>query len=43
MRETEILIYEHPQAKIVNLELEQAILIGSDPAGNIPDLEEEDW
>ena len=43
MKEIEMLIYEHAQAKVVNLELEQAILVGSDPAGCITDLEEEDW
>jgi hypothetical protein len=43
MREAEQLFYDHPQANVVNLELEQAILVGSDPTGNIPDLEEENW
>lgn len=38
-----MVIYESPKAVVVNLELEQAILSGSDPTGNIQDLEEEDW
>ena len=43
MREKELLIYETPRAEVINIALEQAILNGSDPTGNIPDLEEEYW
>ena len=44
MVEKEMIYYEHPQVEFVNLEIEQAILGGSDLVGNIlEDLEEENW
>ena len=37
------MIYETPRTEVIDLELEQAILNGSNPNGGINDLEEEPW
>ena len=43
MREKELMIYEKPQAKVIKLELEQAVLNGSNPNSGINDLEPDTW
>ena len=43
MCEKELMIYETPRTEVIDLELEQAILDGSNLNGGINDLEEEPW
>ena len=38
MKENKLIAYETPQIEIINLELEQAILTGSDPTVTNPDM-----
>ena len=38
MRENLSVVYETPQAEVINLELEQAVLQGSDPTVTNPDM-----
>lgn len=38
MRENLSVVYETPQAEVINLELEQSVLQGSDPTVTNPDM-----
>ena len=38
MRENLSVVYETPQAEVIILELEQAVLLGSDPTVTNPDM-----